>query len=495
MAVKEIIRLFVATSLIALVLGHGRLISPASRNSAWRFFPNRPKQYTDNELNCGGFNVQWNKNNGKCGVCGDAYHNKNPYYVYPGKYAKDGFITKTYKEGQEIEVTIDITSNHQGYFRFSVGKLVNRPITQEQLKHVLLQPDGSNTWPLHASRNGVFKIKLLLPKGLTCDHCVMQWWWTVGNNWGCNDNGDCGEGLGKKQETFVNCADIKIESAGGPVPTGAPNTNAPSTESPTTQKPMTQSPSTQEPSTEEPSTTEARVCRATGVWAGDANMDKWCRMNCARGYCPASHCQGEMAVKEITRLFVAASLIALVLGHGRLFDPASRNSAWRFFPNRPKQYTDNELNCGGFNVQWSQNNGKCGVCGDAYHNKNPKYVYPGKYAKDGFITKTYKEGQEIEVTIDITSNHQGYFRFSVGKLVNRPITQEQLKHVLLQPDGSNTWPLHASRNGEFKIKLVLPKGLTCDHCVMQWWWTVGNNWGCNDNGDCGEGLGKKQRPS
>ncbi|KAJ7379973.1 hypothetical protein OS493_012735 [Desmophyllum pertusum] len=285
MAVKEIVALFVAASLITLVLGHGRLISPASRNSAWRFFPNRPKQYTDNELNCGGFSVQWNKTTANV-------------------YAKDGFITKTYKEGQEIDVAIDITSNHQGYFRFSVGKLEKRPITQEQLKHVLLQPDGSNTWQLHSSSNGVVKIKLVLPKGLTCDHCVMQWWWTVGNNWGCNDKGECGAGKGKKQETFVNCADFKIESAGGPVPTGAPNTNAPSTESPSTespstespstQKPLTQSPSTQEPSTEEPCTTEAplpAVCRATGAWAGDANMDKWCRMNCARGYCPASHCK------------------------------------------------------------------------------------------------------------------------------------------------------------------------------------------------------------
>ena len=210
MRAREIFRLFVTVSLVTLVFGHGMLIDPASRNSAWRFFPNRPTQYTDNELNCGGFSVQWSTNKGKCGVCGDAYHLKNPRYVYPGEYAKDRFITKTYKEGQEIEVKVKITSNHQGFFRFSVGKVEKRPITQEQLKHVLLQPDGSNTWPLHSSRTGEFTIKLVLPKGLTCDHCVIQWWWTVGNNWGCNDEGDCGVGLGKTQETFVNCADIRI---------------------------------------------------------------------------------------------------------------------------------------------------------------------------------------------------------------------------------------------------------------------------------------------
>lgn len=289
---KDIVRLFATASLIVVVAGHGRMIDPASRNSAWRFFSGRPRQYTDNELNCGGFSVQWNEpNNGKCGVCGDAYHDKSPKYVYPGKYASDVFITKTYKEGQTIDVVIDITSNHQGYFRFSLGKLVKRPITQEQLKYVLLQPDGSNTWQLHSSQNGKFTIKLDLPKGLTCDHCVLQWWWTVGNNWGCDENNNCGVGLGKKQETFVNCADIKIVSAGEPGATEAPNTNAPMTEKPNTGAPATKPPPTEGPGATAPPTTAPQgVCKATGPWTGDANMDAWCVRNCAQGYCPSTHC-------------------------------------------------------------------------------------------------------------------------------------------------------------------------------------------------------------
>ena len=296
MTVKEVTRLFVALNFITLVLGHGMMLDPASRNSAWRVFPNRPKQYTDNELNCGGFSVQWNKNKGKCGVCGDAYHDKNPKYVYPGKYANDVFITKTYKEGQTIQVTIKITSNHQGFFRFSVGKVVSRPITQQQLSRVLLQPDGSNTWQLHSSTNGNYHIKLVLPKGTTCDHCVLQWWWTVGNNWGCDEDGNCGVGKGKKQETFVNCADIKIVPSGEPAPTTvAPATNRPFTQAPPTQKPSTQSPSTQGPSTQappRPPTTQAPagVCRATGSYKDYPGMDRWCVVNCAAGYCPATHC-------------------------------------------------------------------------------------------------------------------------------------------------------------------------------------------------------------
>lgn len=297
MRAREIFRLFVTAILVTLALGHGMLIDPASRNSAWRFFPNRPAQYTDNELNCGGYSVQWSKNKGKCGVCGDAYHLKNPRYVYPGRYAKDGFIAKTYKEGQEIEVKVKITSNHQGFFRFSLGKVEKRPITQEQLKHVLLQPDGSNTWPLHSSTNGEFKIKLVLPKGLTCDKCVMQWWWTVGNNWGCNDDGVCGEGLAKRQETFVNCADIRIIPAGGPAPsTEEPITQPPSTQEPIPDTPLmtvvgtTPGPATAAPTSRSPTGGPNEGCNATGSFAGDPRMDAWCRDNCARGYCPSSHC-------------------------------------------------------------------------------------------------------------------------------------------------------------------------------------------------------------
>lgn len=200
--------LVVGIGLISLVLGHGYMIEPASRNSAWRKGFDNPAHYTDNELNCGGFNVQWSKNGGKCGVCGDPYHLKDQLHVYPGIYAKKQIITQTYSQGQEIQVEVKLTSNHQGYFMFRVGKLVTPPITQEKLTHVLRQPNGDTKWKINTNGNDLFKIKLKLPPGLTCDHCVMQWWYRAGNNWGCDADG-CGVGHGK-QETFVNCADIRI---------------------------------------------------------------------------------------------------------------------------------------------------------------------------------------------------------------------------------------------------------------------------------------------
>lgn len=42
--------------------------------------------------------------------------------------------------------------------------------------------------------------------------------------------------------------------------------------------------------------------------------------------------------------------ISSVVGHGRLLDPPARASMWRVGFSTPKNYNDNQLNCGGFMV-------------------------------------------------------------------------------------------------------------------------------------------------
>ena len=44
---------------IGVVWGHGRLIEPPMRSSMWRYGFKTPKNYNDNELNCGGFAVSF----------------------------------------------------------------------------------------------------------------------------------------------------------------------------------------------------------------------------------------------------------------------------------------------------------------------------------------------------------------------------------------------------------------------------------------------------
>lgn len=66
---------------------------------------------------------------------------------------------------------------------------------------------------------------------------------------------------------------------------------------------------------------------------------------------------------------------------------------WRYgYPNAVN-YDDNELFCGGYAVQWEQNEGRCGMCGDAYHLNSPRpHEAGGSYAK-GIITRFYSAGQ------------------------------------------------------------------------------------------------------
>ncbi|RWS01248.1 hypothetical protein B4U80_08504 [Leptotrombidium deliense] len=51
--VFKVIIIFIAFAI--LVAGHGMLIDPPSRSTAWRFGFKTPINYNDNELYCGGF--------------------------------------------------------------------------------------------------------------------------------------------------------------------------------------------------------------------------------------------------------------------------------------------------------------------------------------------------------------------------------------------------------------------------------------------------------
>ena len=187
--------------------------------------------------------------------------------------------------------------------------------------------------------------------------------------------------------------------------------------------------------------------------------------------------------------FATCWLVDVITGHGRLIDPPARNSMWRYnFPN-PPNYNDNELNCGGFSFQWS-NDGKCGVCGDPF-GKEQMHVYPGKYANN-IISKTYKKGQVITVKVELTANHKGYFTFRIGDIGNPPITEEKLSHKLTVAGTAATrYYLPAgSMNEIFTVSLQLPMNLVCRQCVLRWKYTAGNNWGTGTGG-AGAGHGKQ----
>ncbi|XP_063399680.1 uncharacterized protein LOC134684322 [Mytilus trossulus] len=213
---KDIIMLLQITVLVAIiasVFGHGRLVSPPGRSTMWRYGYKTPKNYNDNQLYCGGFNTQWAVNGGKCGVCGDPWNEAHDNEA-GGKYA-NGIVTGHYKSGQTIEVKVQVTATHLGYFEFRLCPVNNprQPATQACLdRYVLQQPSGQTKF-YEPGAIGTYTVHLVLPQGLSCKQCVLQWKWNTGNSYNCDNNHKCCIGCGP-QEQFYGCADIAIASSG-----------------------------------------------------------------------------------------------------------------------------------------------------------------------------------------------------------------------------------------------------------------------------------------
>jgi len=69
----------------------------------------------------------------------------------------------------------------------------------------------------------VYESRFLLPRGLTCTQCVMQWRYIAGNNWGQCENGSQAIGCGP-QEEFRACADVSIQDSTGHAASGEDET-------------------------------------------------------------------------------------------------------------------------------------------------------------------------------------------------------------------------------------------------------------------------------
>ncbi|XP_067005045.2 uncharacterized protein [Anabrus simplex] len=188
------------------------LIEPPNRGSMWRFGFSTPRDFNDNEQFCGGYGIQWQQNDGKCGQCGDNWQLPRPRPHENGGVYGTGTIAKTYKAGEVVRVEAKITANHRGYFEFRLCPLKEKMETDECFDQYLLQQaDGSGTkYYLPEFVPGYYSTNLQLPKGLTCSQCVLQWTYTTGNTWGKCDNGTTALGCGP-QETFRTCSDIAIE--------------------------------------------------------------------------------------------------------------------------------------------------------------------------------------------------------------------------------------------------------------------------------------------
>ena len=158
------------------ISGHGRLMKPISRTSAWRKYPSLfPANFGDHQMFCGGIHMQHEKNGGKCGICGEAA-NLQKRFERGGSLYRD-LIVREYLKGQTIEVEVEITANHWGYFQFKVCNIDGNKsdATQECLdKNILSDSSGKTKFFVDRNSKGIVKFEVDLPADLLCNHCVFQ---------------------------------------------------------------------------------------------------------------------------------------------------------------------------------------------------------------------------------------------------------------------------------------------------------------------------------
>merc|ERR1712141_977893 len=135
--------------------------------------------------------------------------------------------------------------------------------------------------------------------------------------------------------------------------------------------------------------------------------------------------------KESSAIMRAPCLIACIIylfgevcGHGRLMDPPSRASQWRLGFDNPPDYDDNQGYCGGKNHENNEMGGKCGICGDPYDGPWPHQAPGGKYA-NGNIVAQYAQGSMVDVAVEVTTNHRGFFMFNSAQTMTSCKTQSR----------------------------------------------------------------------
>merc|ERR1712189_57423 len=134
-------------------------------------------------------------------------------------------------------------------------------------------------------------------------------------------------------------------------------------------------------------------------------------------------------------------------------------------------------NCGVEDVRFKEETKDIGVCGDPADAKNQRHMDGGRYG-NRIIGKTYKQGEAIKIDVFLTASHKGYFEFRIGDFSNSDTAGDiegRLNGVVLkQVSGSTKYYIRTPGMRSHKIHLQLPSDLTCERCVIQWWYKTGN---------------------
>ncbi|KAL4443449.1 hypothetical protein ABPG75_011186 [Micractinium tetrahymenae] len=207
------------------VEGHAFMSEPASRNFAtnWQYCPHCLNNGGPSVSSAGGTLTWPNSTHPMCGT---------------NDLAAAGPIQATYTAGSVIAIKVWFSTQHGGRHTF---RLCPRPNADKACfeETVLQRMDGGGPYSWTPVNGGPvpvpavsvetvtrlytpadeYTFRYTLPLNITCNQCVLQWWWTTANS--CQvpgapayvssaNMGWCGTKTANFPEEFYNCADLKI---------------------------------------------------------------------------------------------------------------------------------------------------------------------------------------------------------------------------------------------------------------------------------------------
>lgn len=127
------------------------------------------------------------------------------------------------------------------------------------------------------------------------------------------------------------------------------------------------------------------------------------------------------------------------------------------------------------------NGGRCGICGDAWNDPEPRdHELGGRYST-GQIVRRYRTSHVVNVIVQLTATHRGYFEFRLCPLSSSSpqswsddASWKCLdSHVLDIVDTGKRYRVVDDVPMMHQLSVKLPPGLKCRHCVFQWKYNTG----------------------
>ncbi|RWS17733.1 uncharacterized protein B4U79_14022 [Dinothrombium tinctorium] len=197
-----------------------------------------------------------------------------------------------------------------------------------------------------------------------------------------------------------------------------------------------------------------------------------------------------MHIESFLFVITLCALPPLINGHARMVEPPTRNTLWRFGFNTPPNYEDNQLFCGGIKVQWQDNGGKCGVCGDPYNGVRAHET--GGLMARNITIRNYVPGSVVDVVIELIANHAGSDVKMNKKESDFVETEECFENLKLGNDSDHFALTGKEPRGMYGIAVKLPEKRECKHCILRWQWNAANNWGKCEDGKERVGCGPQE---